>query len=315
MTQIPARISIIVLNWETPANTCACLKALSTLEQAAGLFNEPDVIIVDNGSTDDSLKQLQHFVEARDGSRFRLIESGTNRGYAGGNNLAIRYALDHIDPDYIWILNSDTRPHPDALARLVEAACAEPRILVWGSTLLNESGHKVEAAGGCYYHPCLSLQREALSGLPVEALEQTPLPRALDYISGAAMFVDARFFREQGLLNEDYFLFFEELDITRRAGEDRIAWCPGSKVLHEGGVSMKRERKRGTSGIAEYHCNLSALKYTRRHHPRCFPFMAPFRLVARMALHASRAHWDLYAPLFRAYRDYFLDSPTNLTET
>ncbi len=302
------RITICVLNWETPEVTIQCLHSLLNLETTESCIQHLDLVVIDNGSGDDSLNRLRNFIDTLD-SGIHLIGSPSNLGYAGGNNLAIRHALDHFQPDFIWILNSDTRPFPDALAQLLQAAAERPEIRIWGSTLLDESGTRVLSAGGSYYHPCLSLHRDALRGLEAERAATAALPRPLDYISGASMFVDARVFREHGLLNEEYFLFFEELDLVQRVGRDRIAWCPRARVRHAEGTSMKGSGKSHPSPTAEYHSTLSALKYTRRYHPPCLPAVAPFRLLAKLTRHAITGGWHLWRPLLAAYRDFFFRPP------
>ena len=292
------RVVLSILNWETPELTCRCLQGALALEGV-----EPWILVVDNGSRDDSVARLRAFVQGQANPRLRLIESPVNLGYAGGNNLAIRHALAELDPHFIWILNSDTLPRPDALRHLLAAARSRPEVAIWGSTLLDATGQRLELAGGCHYHPCLSLHREALAGLPLAELPKARLPRPLDYVAGAAMLVRADCFRRHGLLNEEYFLFFEELDLVRRVGRERIAWCPAAQVLHLGGASMKK--RAGLSPLAEYHANLSALRYTWRHHRHCFPFMALFRLGAKSLQHLPPRRWPLYRPLWRAYWDFF----------
>src|ERR1700730_5456094 len=99
------RVACIVLNWNGWSDTIECLDALYQCT-----YLNVTVIVVDNGSTDDSVASIR-------GAHpdVLLIESGTNVGFAGGNNIRIRHALAH-GAYYLWLLNNDTKPAPDALS-------------------------------------------------------------------------------------------------------------------------------------------------------------------------------------------------------
>src|SRR6266498_5374030 len=116
MTRRPS-VWIVVLNWNGQADTLACLESLQQLHYA-----ERRVVVVDNGSTDGSVDALRSA-----GSRLamEIIEAGTNLGYAGGNNLGIRYALDR-GADFILILNNDTTVDPLLLDELLAVANRRP---------------------------------------------------------------------------------------------------------------------------------------------------------------------------------------------
>ncbi|WP_419634369.1 glycosyltransferase family 2 protein, partial [Thiolapillus sp.] len=176
----------------------------------------------------------------------------------------------------------------------------QPSVAIFGSTLLDENGLVVECAGGSYYSPCLSTYKHALKGLTIEEAAHAELPKPLDYIEGAAMFVRAEVFRTIGLFNEEYFLYFEELDLIRRLPSgSHIDWCKKSFVRHIGGASME-------SKVAEYHSNVSALMYTRKYHPYCFPFMAVFRFTAKLFRNILTGSWSLNEALVSSYKHYFL---------
>jgi len=292
-------VSICILNWEAESLTIRCLKCLLQLDEIARLTCNVSIIVVDNDSQDGSDLAIHEFIKNSSYKGFHFLRNPTNSGYAAGNNIAIRYALAQLSPDFIWILNNDTLPTPNSLSRLLEAADKQPLVAIFGSTLLDESGTVVECAGGSYYSPCLSTYKHALQGLTIEDIVHAALPKPLDYIEGAAMFVKAEIFREIGLFNEEYFLYFEELDLTRRLPSDKhIAWCKRSLVRHIGGASMENK-------VAEYHSNVSALIYTRKYHPHCFPFMAVFRFTAKLFRNISTGRWSLNKALLSSYRYYF----------
>ena len=293
-------VSICILNWEAESLTVCCLKQLLQLKEIEGHADNISIIVVDNNSQDGSDYSIHKFIENSSYEKIHFLRNTTNSGYAAGNNLAIRYALEHLSPDFVWILNNDTLPTADSLSQLLEAAKKQPSVAIFGSTLLDENGSVVECAGGSYYSPCLSTYKHALKGLTIEEAVHAELPKPLDYIEGAAMFVRAEVFRTIGLLNEEYFLYFEELDLVRRLPSDsHIDWCKKSFVRHIGGASME-------SKVAEYHSNLSALIYTRKYHPYCFPFMAVFRFMAKLFRNILTGRWSLNEALVSSYKHYFL---------
>src|SRR5947199_350495 len=110
------KVACVVLNWNRWADTIECVNALKEC-----IYPQLSLIIVDNGSTDDSLARIRSAHP-----KVLLLESGKNLGFAGGNNIGIRYALAH-GADYVWLLNNDTTPAPDAVAALVAKALADQR--------------------------------------------------------------------------------------------------------------------------------------------------------------------------------------------
>jgi GT2 family glycosyltransferase len=111
------KASCIVLNWNGWQATIECLDALKECT-----YPELTIIVVDNGSTDDSVGRIKAAH-----SDVLLLNSVKNLGFAGGNNIGIRHALAH-GADYVWLLNNDTKAAPDALSALVAKALTDKRI-------------------------------------------------------------------------------------------------------------------------------------------------------------------------------------------
>jgi GT2 family glycosyltransferase len=300
----PPRIAVCVLNWQQPDITIQCLEALAGLPELKDGGLEAQVLVVDNGSRDDSVARLRTHLGGRDG--WQLLEAGDNLGYAGGNNLAIRFALERLGPDYCWVLNNDTLPRPGSLRALVECAAAEPEIGVWGSTLLEPDGETVQCAGGCYYFPWLGAERKVLRGLPLARLAEARPWRPLDYVCGAAMLVRSEVLRDTGGLDDSYFLYFEELELVRRlAGRWGIGWCRGSLVVHLEGGSTTLGAPQRRSPVTEYHADYSLLQYTARHHRGLFPLTLGLRFIIKGALFLVWRRRDLLVAMLRAHRDFF----------
>ena|ERR1700681_3309672 len=114
---------IVVLNWNGLSDTLACLESLQRLH-----YPERRIVVVDNCSTDGSVDGLRR---AAAPPTIDIIEAGTNLGYAGGNNLGIRYALDR-GADFILVLNNDTTADPMLVNELVAAADRHPEAGCFG---------------------------------------------------------------------------------------------------------------------------------------------------------------------------------------
>src|SRR5699024_4703877 len=164
-----------------------------------------------------------------------ILRTAENKGYAGGNNEGIRYAMAS-GADYIWILNNDTVVEPGTLWPLVEKMEKNSEIGICGS-LLKDYHHREQVqglGGGCYYkwlgvtYP-ITPQNNKMNDYDVEHIE-----KSLDYIWGASMFVSKAFIDSVGLMNEEYFLYYEEMDWAVRGKENyKLGFVPESIVYHK----------------------------------------------------------------------------------
>ena len=164
---------------------------------------------------------------------------------------------------------------------------------------------RVQAAGGCRYNPLTTVLTPHLGGRLLGEAQDTRGEPELDYVYGASMFLPRKLLERTGLLNEEHFLYYEELDLCSRARSAGFAlrWCRGSVVRHAGGSSVGRAGR----ALACYHENLSTLVYTRNHHPGLLPLAAAIRLAGKSAALAVRGQWRLFGPLARAYIDFLAE--------
>ena len=206
---INPEIFIIILNWNGKSDTLVCLNSIQSLQY---LYYK--IIIVDNGSTDGSVHEIRALHP-----KMTIIETGQNLGYAEGNNVGIRYALEH-DADYILLLNNDTTVAPDLLDQLVNAAQKDPDAGVFGATLLYmDKPDTVWFAGAQWNAQTLTFDYP---------YQDQPLPdnlsSATDYACGAALFFRAEVARSIGLLDARFFRVFERFRCLRFC--DRFAFLP-----------------------------------------------------------------------------------------
>lgn len=297
-------VYIILVNWRGYADTIECLESL--LRIAAPEFR---VIVVDNESRDEGVAKLADWAGGRSeadrrgapwaalpagrvrsptfqvlssAARFdpataplvTVIRCADNLGFAAGNNVGIRAALGDPDCGWCWLLNNDTVVDPQALARLCERAQADPRIGICGSTLLYyDTPSRIQSLGGTY-NRFIGRGRNLAMGRPASELPaSSEIEGALDYIVGASMLVSRGFLQTVGLMNEDYFLYFEELDWSRRnAGRYRQVWARDSLVYHKEGGSIGTNSRGRMSDTALYYYNVNFLRFTRRYHNALLPF-------------------------------------------
>lgn len=185
------KVYVLVLNYNGKQHLEYCLPSM-----AATHYDNCHIVLVDNGSTDGSLEYTrENFKDVI------ILENGANLGWAGGNNAGIRYALEN-DADYIVLQNNDTKADPRWIAGAVEVCENDPRIGIVGFTMLQEyiKGEDPD-----------EIRFKELSAA-WEKLEYEPA----DHVTGAAYFTRAEIFRAVGLIDEVYFAYGEEDDISRR---------------------------------------------------------------------------------------------------
>jgi GT2 family glycosyltransferase len=196
------KLSVVILNWNGKSDTLACLASLHNVE--APPF---DIIIVDNGSTDDSVLEI--------GKRFslvRLLETGKNLGYAGGNNVGIEYALRQ-GADLVLLLNNDTIVDRHFIAALLKSSHDHQDVAIFGAYPIQMiHPEKIDHLGGRWNSTTATFD---LIGLGAAKGFKTDQP--LDYVCGCSILIRKQVFEKIGLLEPTFFLFWEEADFCMRA--------------------------------------------------------------------------------------------------
>ena len=243
-------LGIIIVNHETPALVLDCLRSLRP--QVEG-HPERRVVVVDNGSTDDSRSILEEALAVEElASWASLLPLAENGGFSAGNNAGIR----SLAARRYLLLNSDTLVLPGALDALEAAIDADSRLGILGAFLLS-SEKEPQVSAFRFRSPFSEAIRAAATG-PVTRLLRSfdvPLPPGDDtidpeWVSFACVMIRNEVFQEIGLLDEGYFMYFEDIDFCRRAR--RAGWRVGramdAPVIHLVGRSSEVEtalRNRG----------------------------------------------------------------------
>lgn len=248
-------LAILLLNWNGCADTLECLD--SVFMSTGVTFR---IVVCDNGSQDSSLDKIAAWANANgtpfvlydraqaesgglanESAPLVLIQTGANLGFAGGNNVGLRYCLAHGGFDYVWVLNNDTVVAPDALHHLVARMQQDPNIGMCGSKLVfYHQRDQVQAYGGSAFDARRGVVVPIGQFAPVEATcNVAAIEAQTAYVVGASMLVSTPFLQTVGLMCEDYFLYFEEIDWAFRAkGKFKLAYADASVVWHKEGGSI-----------------------------------------------------------------------------
>lgn len=250
-------VYIIVLNWNGRDDTRECL--LSCRKTTYGNYR---ILVVDNGSTDGSEAFLRgEFPDVE------FLQTGENLGFAGGNNRGIDYALAR-GAKYVWLLNNDTIIAPEALTELVEVFEARKGAGIVGSKIYYyDDPRRVWFAGGWIKYARGSTGH---TGEGVTDEGQFDEVREVDYITGCSLMVSRDAIEAVGLMDERYFLLFEETDLNervRRAGY-KVLFVPSSHVWHKISCSLGDH-----SAMYYYYLYRNCLLFTAKHRPRLFPIV------------------------------------------
>ena len=208
--------------------------------------------------------------------RVVLIQSDKNGGYSAGNNVGIRYAQARGDFDYLWILNNDTVIEKDALVKLVDFASRhEARVGLIGTTLLfYDAPDKIQAFGASF-NRFTAVQKHHLAHKTYsEEVVQKFDQKRLDYIIGASMFITRRCIDTIEEMPEEYFIYFEEVDIAtncRRNGLD-FAICTEAIVYHKESVAIKQENQ-SRSAFSDFYAMRNRVIVTKKYHEKMLPFV------------------------------------------
>lgn len=278
-----SKIYIIIVNWNGAKDTIECLDSLQEVLFPKRFWT----LVVDNGSTDDSVLKI------RDAHpEIPIYESKTNLGFSGGNNLGIQWALQK-KADWILLLNNDTLVSPDFLQAFLKASETKPQAKILGAKIYRyDDPKRIDHLGG-FWNPKIaefeSLAQNILDdGTCFEEMEK------VDYVCGAALFAHKSVFETIGLLEPNFFLFWEETDFCFRARRKGLeVWtAPKAKLWHKVSASFS-----GGKPHMHYFWWRSRLLFLKRN----YPYEERRKLYSKVVL----------PELFKTLRHYLLRSLQN----
>ncbi len=295
-------VTIIILNWNREADTLECLDSLAQMN-----YPSFSIVVVDNGSTDGSPEAIERW--GRERLPLTLIRNGENRGFVRGSNQGLRHALS-TDTDYVFLLNNDTVVEADALSLLVVAAersgersgdigMAGPKIYQHGKRLVLDSA-------GTRTIPWLA--QGFLIGHGEVDHGQYDNPGEMPYVTGTALLVKRAVLEEVGLMDEDYFCYFDDFDWglkARKAGY-RLLLEPRAVVRHKGSQTAGLN-----SPFYVHHMVRSRILFARKNVPLLLylfaflPYLFLYRYLRPAGILIFRRRWDHLGALHRGIREGF----------
>lgn len=323
-TSSQVRVGVILVNWRGWRDT---LLALETL--FGGDYERFDAVVVDNDSGDGSVEHILAWARGHQAAelpdqisgkvrmrpeqgaiahalfqeselptalmphRLTVIQAARNGGFAAGNNLALKYLLKQGTYGYFWLLNNDAYPAPDALSHLVARAEAGPDIGMVGSTLIYAGRpNTIQALGGAEYQPASGRGfhiGDESSVARLSAVDIADIERRMSYIVGASMLVSTCFIERIGLMEEGYFLYFEEIDWAERGKPNfKLGYAKRSMVYHKAGGTTQASSR--SSALAAYYIARNRLLFTRHFHPEYTSSVWRAVLLDVMR-HVAKARW------------------------
>src|SRR3989344_5291738 len=280
------KVGIIVLNYNGRNCLPACLESLSRLE-----YPEKEIIIGDNHSSDESLLMAE-----KTSPQFTFVRNAKNEGFAKGMNTGIRLALMH-GAEYCWLINYDTKVDPAALTRLIVVAQKYPQAGLLSPVILEIASRRLWFAKG------------KIDFLRMRALHTQPAKKELaresypsEFLTGCALLVKKELVEAVGLLDERFFLYYEDADYSLRAALAGFACLvvPGARGWH---AEASRAHPHKTYFLVH-----SGLLFFEKHAPFLLrPYLWAYVTIRRVKnrLDLARGKSAVALEVGRAYEHFF----------
>lgn len=288
----PPSVHFVIINWNQPELTLACLESLSELD-----YPNFRIVLVDNGSTDNSVALIRQAYP-----NVILIETGENLGYSAGNNVGIRYAMEH-EAEYVFLLNNDTVIDKNMLSRMVAIGEADSNTGMIGPTIyyfdppdmLWSAVNSIDWVRG-------QIIRHGLNETWPQATDDTP-PQQVDYVDSCAILVKREVIEKIGLLDEAFFINFDDADWNIRARQIgfEIIHVPAARVWHKVSAAMGQ-----ASPATTYYMTRNSLLFFWKHN------RGIIRLEAAMYIFVRTIRSVLAWTFKRKYRDLRRKRDANL---
>ena len=267
-------VTIIILNWNGWEDTIECLESLYQIK-----YPNCDVIIADNGSEDESIPKIKEYCDGKvkvespffkynhEGKPINLVEyeldqsgnikdkenetdlfsknklilikNNKNYGFAKGNNIAVRYALNFLKPDYILLLNNDTVVSPGFLSKLVETAGKDEKIGIVGPKILKYHNPQIIDSTG----HILKLGRVLDRGYGELDKGQYDDQNDILGVIAACSLYKTKMLTDIGLFDESFFTVYEDAELSWRSNKKgwKAKYVPESLVYHKRGRSLNKK--------------------------------------------------------------------------
>lgn len=287
-------IFVIILNWKGWQDTIECLESLLRND-----YKNFRVVVIDNHSEDGSYEKLLEW--CRDKHRFTVLQTKANIGFAGGNNVGIKYALAN-DAEYILLLNNDTVVTENFLSGLIKTAKEEDAGITGCKILRHSDAHiwylggKMSWLRGGAYHPGKGRSDREVAKKPFE----------VDFVTGCMMLIKREVFDKIGLLDESYFLYNEDTDYCMKALKAgiKMAVDPLTIIYHK-----ERSTDGGWKQYHIYYLIRNKLIFMKRYAPNVATLWTFYSVIGIVGLTLSlkwffQNRFDLISAYLKAISDF-----------
>ena len=312
-------MAVIAVNYRSAKDTIECLQSLFSGDRL------PYVIVADNDSQDGSIDAIRAWAEGRGSveaghpfhaeaaarpvnfpidyeirdrndlsrpvsKRLTIIDTGGNLGFAGGNNRGIEIARLNPSVELFWLLNNDTTVGPQTVTAVKDAFAAKPAWGMAGTPIrLYHEPSRYQLLNGMRFSKWTGAAGGIAGGSRVDApYDVAEVTAQTDFVCGASLVMTRAFVEDVGLLEERFFLYYEEIDLALRGkGRHEIGFVPEAIVYHKEGASAGSASKlshRARSPLSEYHHIRSKMIFARKH----YPLMVPLYFAQNLAIVARR---------------------------
>ncbi len=226
------KTAVVLINWNSFEYTSQCIESLMNCDQT-----QFDIIVVDNGSEDGSGKKLKDNFP-----QINLVQSDSNIGFAGGNNLGMAQAIDS-KYTYIMMLNNDTFVEPNLIDVLANYMDHNPEVGIIQPKIFFNHDRTLLWNGGSYFNPIISLAHT--KGYFKKDSKEYNSIKEVDWVTGCAFFTRSDILKKSGGFNEKFFIYFEDVDLSFRIKKlgYKLIYHPGGIVYHIEGMSNKSKTK------------------------------------------------------------------------
>jgi GT2 family glycosyltransferase len=247
----------------------------------------------------------EYSIEKAFEKRIVWIETGSNLGFAGGSNVGVRFAQRFGDYEFFWFLNNDCEVAPDALDAYLAYMASRSDVGICGAQLRYfHFPQTIQAYAGAVHNVWTGRARYIGYMADVGAVhDQNLVEHTMSYVCGASMFVRRDFIETVGLMQEDYFLYYEEIDwAIRGQGLFNMGYAPGAVVFHKEGATIgsNNDPKKATY-LSEFYLFRNRLLFTKRFFPYalCFVWITMLcQAVKRSACCQFERAWLIFKILF-----------------
>jgi GT2 family glycosyltransferase len=223
------RIAVVIINWNSYLHSRNCISSLNDSS-----IKDFDIILVDNASVDESGKKLRDEFE-----NIIFLKTSSNLGFTGGNNVGIQYAIDN-QYEYILMLNNDVFVDQNFIYHLKNYLDFHLDVVAVQPLIYSHPERTKIWNGGGFFNRILA------KSFSNRTFDGDINPKEIDWISGCAFMIRSSVLRVTGLLNEKYFAYYEDVDLSFRIKDAgyKLVFIPQAVIYHIGGGSSNSSEKR-----------------------------------------------------------------------